>query len=139
MNLRGPDRRPVCAAVIRGSALATLVVVLAVVAPAVFVSAYPRFATPDRDTSGRHANDALTDCVRAVGARDQQSVWSVRYTLRLSTGSGGEQSIDVVAPPGGVQLALRDMTGDKVVNDLVVTPVLLHWPLTVLVNDGHNH
>jgi hypothetical protein len=66
-----------------------------------------------------------------------QPSWYTRYTLKLDI--GGEQSVEVMAPPGGLELAVRDMTGDKVQNDVVVTPALLHWPLTVLVNDGHNH
>jgi len=63
--------------------------------------------------------------------------WYTRYTLRLDI--GGEQSVEVMAPPGGLQLTVRDMTGDRIPNDVVVTPALLHWPLTVLVNDGNNH
>ena len=65
-----------------------------------------------------------------------QAAWNVRYTVRLKLDSGDEQSVSVMAPPGGLQLAMRDMTGDHVPNDVVVTPALLHWPLTVLVNDG---
>jgi hypothetical protein len=72
-------------------------------------------------------------------AANPASGWYTRYTLRLKLDVGGEQSVDVMAPPGGLELAVRDMTGDKVPNDVVVTPALLHWPLTVLVNDGHNH
>jgi len=66
-----------------------------------------------------------------------QAVWNVHYTVRLKLDTGDEQSVTVVAPPGGLQLVMRDMTGDQVPNDVVVTPALLHWPLTVLVNDGH--
>ena len=72
-------------------------------------------------------------------AANQTSGWYIRYTVRLKLDMGGEQSVDVMAPPGGLELVVRDMTGDKVPNDVVVTPALLHWPLTVLVNDGHNH
>jgi len=68
-----------------------------------------------------------------------QAAWNVRYIVRLRLDTGDEQSVTVMAPPGGLELAVRDMTGDKVQNDVVVTPALLHWPLTVLVNDGHNH
>jgi hypothetical protein len=65
------------------------------------------------------------------------AAWNVRYTVRLKLDTGDEQSVTVIAPPGGLQLVMRDMTGDHVPNDVVVTPALLHWPLTVLVNDGH--
>jgi hypothetical protein len=73
-----------------------------------------------------------------AAAADPNSGWYTRYTLRFDE-VGGEQSVVVMAPPGGLELSVRDMTGDKVQNDIVVTPALLHWPLTVLVNDGHNH
>jgi len=61
------------------------------------------------------------------------------YTIRLQLPSGAEQSIAVSAPPGGLRPEVRDMTGDNVRNDLILTPALLQWPLTVLVNDGHDH
>jgi hypothetical protein len=86
-----------------------------------------------------------TAAENAAGARSvaptvgQITSWYTRYTLNLELDMGGEQSVVVMAPPGGLELAVRDMTGDKVQNDVVVTPALLHWPLTVLVNDGHNH
>jgi hypothetical protein len=63
----------------------------------------------------------------------------IRYTVRLELPSGTKQSIAVTAPPGGLQAEVRDMTGDGIRNDLVITPALLPWPLTVLVNDGHDH
>src|SRR5579862_3751346 len=59
---------------------------------------------------------------------------STLYIVQLQLSSGAEQSIAVAAPPGGLQLEMRDMTGDRVPNDLVLTPTLLRWPLTVLVN-----
>jgi len=64
---------------------------------------------------------------------------STLYIVQLQLSSGAEQSIAVAAPPGGLQLEMRDMTGDRVPNDLVLTPTLLRWPLTVLVNDGNDH
>jgi len=57
----------------------------------------------------------------------------------LQLSSGAEQSIAVMGPPGGLRPEVQDMTGDGVRNDLVLTPALIHWPLTVLVNDGHDH
>jgi hypothetical protein len=61
------------------------------------------------------------------------------YTVQLHLASGAEQSIAVTAPPGGLRLEMRDMTGDNVANDLVLRPALIHWLPTVLVNDGHDH
>ena len=61
------------------------------------------------------------------------------YTVRLQFASGAEQSIAVTAPPGGLQPEMRDMTGDSVPNDVVLTSKLLRSPLVVLLNDGHDH
>ena len=61
------------------------------------------------------------------------------YTVQLHLASGAEQSIALTAPPGGLQLEMRDMTGDKVPNDLVLSPAIIHWLPTVLVNDGRDH
>jgi hypothetical protein len=61
------------------------------------------------------------------------------YTVRVQLPGGAEQFIHVTAPPGGLQLEIRDMTGDNIRNDLVLRPALIHWPLIVLINDGHDH
>jgi hypothetical protein len=61
------------------------------------------------------------------------------YTVRLQFTSGAQQSIAVTAPPGGLQPEMRDMTGDSVPNDVVLTSKLLCSPLVVLLNDGHDH
>jgi len=63
----------------------------------------------------------------------------IRYTVRLQLPSGVDQSFGVTAPPGGLQPEVRDMTGDGIRNDLVLTPALLPGAPTVLVNDGHDH
>jgi hypothetical protein len=61
------------------------------------------------------------------------------YTVRLQFASGAEQSIAITAPPGGLRPEMRDMSGDSVPNDLVLTSRLLRSPLIVLLNDGHDH
>jgi len=61
------------------------------------------------------------------------------YTVRLQFASGMEQSVVVTAPPGGLQPEMRDMSGDSVPNDLVLTSRLLGLPLIVLLNEGHDH
>jgi hypothetical protein len=63
----------------------------------------------------------------------------IRYKVGLQLASGAEQWLALAAPPGGLRVEMRDMTGDNVPNDLVVTPALLHWPLSVLLNEGHDH
>jgi hypothetical protein len=72
-------------------------------------------------------------------AAEQVHPGSTRYTIRLQLSSGSDQSIAVIAPPGGLRPEVLDMTGDGIRNDLVLTPRLLNWPLTVLLNDGHDH
>jgi hypothetical protein len=61
------------------------------------------------------------------------------YTVRLQFASGAEQSISVTAPSGGLQPELRDMSGDSVPNDVVLSSKVLRLPLVVLLNEGHDH
>jgi hypothetical protein len=106
----------------------------------------PTLVAPQIAKLGNHENvtrylmgfsgDRSLDVATAI---EQVHAGYVRYIVRLQLSTGAEQSIDVVGPPGGLRPEVRDMTGDGVRNDLVLTPTLLHWPLTVLVNDGHDH
>ena len=70
---------------------------------------------------------------------EQTTAGYANYTVHLRLASGAEQSVSVVAPPGGLQIEMHDMTGDHVPNDVILRPALLLWPPTVLVNDGHDH
>jgi hypothetical protein len=58
--------------------------------------------------------------------------------IHVHDASGVDESIPVVAPPGGLLVEIRDMTGDKVWNDLVLRPALFRTSLGVLVNDGRD-
>jgi hypothetical protein len=82
------------------------------------------------------ADDRSLNVATAV---EQVRTGYVRYAVRLQLSSGAEQLIDVMGPPGGLRPEVRDVTGDGVRNDLVLTPALIRWPLTVLMNDGHDH
>jgi hypothetical protein len=84
------------------------------------------------DSDGDHSLDLATVVEHPTGGYAQ-------YTVQLHLASGVDQSIVVAAPPGGLQLEMQDMTGDKVPNDLVLRPSLLRWLPTVLLNDGHDH
>jgi hypothetical protein len=84
------------------------------------------------DFDGDHSLDVAT-------VIEQSSAGYTKYIVQLHLASGGEQSVTVSAPPGGLQVEMRDMTGDKVQNDVVLRPALLRWLPTVLVNDGHEH
>ena len=84
------------------------------------------------DFDGDHSLDVAT-------VIEQPSAGYTKYTVQLYLASGVEQSIVVSAPPGGLQVEMHDMTGDKVPNDVVLRPALVRWLPTVLVNDGHEH
>jgi hypothetical protein len=84
------------------------------------------------DFDGDHSLDAAT-------VIEQPSAGYTKYTVQLHLASGVEQSVVVSAPPGGLQVEMHDMTGDKVPNDIVLRPALIRWLPTVLVNDGHEH
>jgi hypothetical protein len=70
---------------------------------------------------------------------EQPSAGYTKYVIQLHLASGAEQSVIVRAPPGGLQVEMHDMTGDKIPNDVVLIPALVRWLPTVLVNDGHEH
>ncbi len=70
---------------------------------------------------------------------EQPAAGYTRYIVQLHLSSGAEQSVILTAPPGGLKVEMRDMTGDNVPNDVVLRPALLRWIPTVLVNDGHEH
>jgi hypothetical protein len=80
-----------------------------------------------------------TESLNAAAVVSENVSLSTRYTVRVRLSGGDEQVISITAPPGGLQLEVRDMTGDDVRNDLVLRPALIHWPLIVLLNDGHDH
>jgi hypothetical protein len=84
------------------------------------------------DFAGDHSLDVAT-------VIEQASAGYTRYTVQLHLASGVEQSVVVSAPPGGLQVEMHDMTGDKIANDVVLRPALVRWLPTVLVNDGHEH
>jgi hypothetical protein len=84
------------------------------------------------DLDGDHSLDTAT-------VIEHVSNGYATYTVQLHLASGADQSVVVVAPPGGLQIEMYDLTGDKVPNDVVLRPALLRWLPTVLVNDGHDH
>lgn len=84
------------------------------------------------DFDGDHSLDLAT-------VTEQVFAGYAMYTVQLHLASGADQSVVVAAPPGGLQIEMHDMTGDKVPNDLVLRPALFRWLPTVFVNDGHDH
>jgi hypothetical protein len=94
------------------------------------------------EINGNSAQETIVAADRAPSAAavvKQNLASSTRYTVHIRLAGGTEEFIPVTAPPGGLQLEVRDMTGDNVQNDLVLRPALIHWPLIVLLNDGHDH
>jgi len=91
-------------------------------------------------SSRRSQNIRLgSDFVGAAVNIREQGASSTNYTIDLLVPGRDEQALNITAPPGGLQLEVRDMTGDNVRNDLLLRPALTHWPLMVLLNDGSNH
>jgi hypothetical protein len=88
-----------------------------------------------QETVGFEGKESLN----AAAVVNENLPLSTRYTVRVRLSGGDEQVISITAPPGGLQLEVRDMTGDDVRNDLILRPALIHWPLIVLLNDGHDH
>jgi len=84
------------------------------------------------DFDGDHSLDVAT-------VIEQPSFGYTKYTVQLHLASGAEQSVVLSAPPGGLQIEMHDMTGDKIPNDVILRPALVRWLPTVLVNDGHEH
>jgi hypothetical protein len=58
------------------------------------------------------------------------------YWIQLQLSAAGQQTILVVAPSGGLQIAARDVNGDHAL-DLVLTTAWLSEPVAVFLNDGH--
>ena len=92
------------------------------------------------------ANDSLRqnelDADSALGAEAVVSVNLAPSTDTPSTyalPTAQSNSSLSLRRPADFNWQVRDMTGDNVQNDLVVRPALTHWPLIVLLNDGHNH
>jgi hypothetical protein len=106
--------------------------------PAGILHRSPAVAAQANDPLRQNELDA-DSALRAEAVVSENLAPSTGYTIDVRLADGSEQLIPITAPPGGLELRVRDMTGDNVQNDLVVRPALTHWPLIVLLNDGHNH
>jgi hypothetical protein len=58
------------------------------------------------------------------------------YWIQVHLTTVGRQSIQVVAPIGGLQIAARDVNGDHAV-DLVLSTAWFKQPVAIFLNDGH--
>ncbi len=60
------------------------------------------------------------------------------YSIRLRLTLAGHQSIQVIGPIGGLEIAARDVNGDHAI-DLVLTASWFRRPVAILLNDGHGN
>jgi hypothetical protein len=66
----------------------------------------------------------------------QGSVARTNYWIQLRLSAAGQQTISLVAPSGGLQIAARDVNGDRI-PDLILTTSWLGQPVAIFINDGH--
>jgi hypothetical protein len=66
----------------------------------------------------------------------RSSVSLTDYWIRFRLSAAERQTILVVAPSGGLEIAARDVNGDHAI-DLIVTTIWLRRPVAILLNDGH--
>jgi len=131
LSIALPDRPPVSSRVShRGDARAGLSAIGGIASSA--SNHHSEIRNYFMDFAGDHSLDVAT-------VIEQPSAGYTKYTVQLHLASGAEQSVVVSAPPGGLQVEMHDMTGDKVPNDVVLRPALVRWLPTILVNNGHEH
>ncbi len=61
---------------------------------------------------------------------------NTNYRIQLQLSEVGRQSIELVAPAGGLRIEARDVNGDHAV-DLVLTTAWFREPVAIYLNDGH--
>jgi hypothetical protein len=139
-------RRPACAAFVR--TLLPFFLVTCAIAGALACTEPPA-ATPGTDVTGPSASSAGPGLQFAVADFDgdhrpdlvgvqagQGSVARTNYWIQLQLSAAGQQTISLVAPSGGLQIAARDVNGDRI-PDLILTTTWLSQPVAIFINDGH--
>lgn len=86
------------------------------------------FAVADFD--GDHRPDLVGVQTGQIG------VSRTNYWIQLQLSASGRQTISIVAPAGGLQIAARDVNGDQI-PDLILTTTWLRQPVAIFINDGH--
>jgi hypothetical protein len=66
----------------------------------------------------------------------QTDVSRTDYRVQLQLSAAGQQTFQIVAPMGGLQVVAHDVNGDHAL-DLVLTTTWLRQPVAILLNDGH--
>ena len=78
--------------------------------------------------------DLRPDLARVQIGRSE--VGRTDYWIQFQLSATGRQTIRVIAPPGGLQMAAWDVNGDHA-PDLVLTTSWFREPVAILLNDGH--
>ncbi len=60
------------------------------------------------------------------------------YWIHFNFSLGNQRSFEVSAPPGGLQIASRDVNGDTFL-DLIISTRIANEPVAVLLNDGRGN
>jgi hypothetical protein len=90
----------------------------------------PQFAIADFDGDLRPDLASIQAGSNSFGTTD--------YWIQLQLSAAGRQSIQVVAPAGGLWIEARDVNGDHAV-DLVLTTAWFRKPVAIFLNDGHGN
>jgi hypothetical protein len=61
---------------------------------------------------------------------------TANYSIQLRLTTAGRQSIQLLAPAGGLSIEARDVNGDSAI-DLVLTTAWFRHPVAIFLNNGH--
>jgi hypothetical protein len=93
-------------------------------------SADPGLSVAIADFDGDHRPD-LASIQGGHNASGDSTYW-IQFQFSIA----GRQSVQLVAPPGGLRIEARDVNGDHAV-DLIFTTAWFRQPVAILLNDGH--
>jgi hypothetical protein len=68
----------------------------------------------------------------------QSNALDARYRIRFQLSTGSQQSIDLTAAAGGLEIRSRDVNGDTF-PDVIVTTSWTNRPVALLLNDGRGN
>jgi hypothetical protein len=80
--------------------------------------------------------DRIPDLASVEFSRFDSS--AVRYSITFRLTTGGGQTVGIIAPFGGLDIAARDVNGDAAL-DLIVRTAWQHQVVAIFLNDGHGH
>lgn len=98
--------------------------------PVTSIGPGPQFAIDDFD------GDLHPDIASIQSGRSDSS--RTNYWIQLQLSEAGRQSIQLVAPAGGLIIEARDVNGDHAI-DLVLSTAWLRQPVAIFLNDGHGN